>query len=166
MVSLRAPEEKDVDRIFLWENDPGFFEVLPNAAPLSRLQVWEYIKNYNADPYSARELRLMVDDEEGRTVGYVDIFEFDPMNRRAGVAVYINEDNRRMGYALEALKMTEEYAHNQLGMHQLWSIVAIDNEPSINLFNEAGFKSCGKLRSWICRRRSYIDALFFQKLFT
>lgn len=166
MINLRAPEQGDVDRIFLWENDPGLFEVLPNAAPLSRLQVWEYIQNYNADPFSSRELRMMIEDSDiSQTVGYIDIFEFDPVNRRAGIAIYINEDNRCRGYASQALEKVGEYAHNTLAIHQLWAIVAIDNEPSRALFTNAGFKPCGRLRSWLRRKTHYIDALFFQKLF-
>lgn len=163
---LRAPEKSDVDRIFLWENDPGFFEVLPNAAPLSRLQVWEYIENYKADPFATRELRQMVDDPEtGETVGYIDLFEFDPVNRRAGVAVYIDEDFRRRGFARKALEEIELYAASSLALHQLWAIVAIDNEPSRALFTSAGFRPCGRLRSWLRRRMQYTDALFLQKLF-
>lgn len=167
MIVLRAPEEGDVDRIFLWENDPGFFEVLPNAAPLSRLQVWEYVQNYKADPFATRELRQMiVDKDSGATVGYLDLFEFDPVNRRAGVAIYIDDDCRRQGYASQALAAVEEYAHNTLAIHQLWATIAIDNEPSRMLFTAAGFKPAGRLRSWIRRRLQYVDALIVQKLFT
>ena len=166
MIKLRAPEQADVDRIFLWENDPGFFEVLPNVAPLSRMQVWEYIQNYNADPFATRELRQMISDSEtGQTVGYVDIFEFDPVNHRAGVAIYIDDQFRRRGYASEALASLERYAEHTLAVHQLWAVIAIDNTASRNLFLNAGFKPCGKLRSWIRRRGQYVDALFVQKLF-
>lgn len=63
MISLRAPEQSDVDRLFLWENDPALFESLPYAAPVSRMQVWEYINSYNADPFATRELRLMITDK-------------------------------------------------------------------------------------------------------
>lgn len=163
---LRAPEKTDVDRIFLWENDPGMFEVLPNAAPLSRFQVWEYVENYKADPFTTHELRQMIDDPaESQTVGYIDLFEFDPVNHRAGVALYIDEEFRRKGYGLKALEDLSEYAANTLAIHQLWAIVAIDNEPSVKLFTSAGFKSCGRLRSWLRRKGQYVDALFFQKLF-
>ena len=166
MISLRAPEQNDVDRIFLWENDPGFFEVLPYAAPLSRLQVWEYINNYDADPFSARELRMMIsDNDSGDTVGYVDLFQFDPVNRRAGIAIYIDEDFRRRSYASKAIDKVCEYAASTLAAHSLWALVAIDNEPSRAMFVKAGFKPSGRLRSWIRRKSQYVDALIFQKLF-
>lgn len=166
MITLRAPEQSDVDRLFLWENDPSLFESLPYAAPVSRLQVWQYIQNYNADPFTAHELRLMItDDADGNTVGYIDLFDFDPVNRRAGVAVYVDEDFRRQGYAREGLELLEKYATSSLGLHQLWAHIAIDNAPSKELFSSRGFKPAGKLRSWLRRKGLYTDVLVFQKLF-
>ena len=166
MISLRAPEMTDVDRIFLWENDPGFFEVLPNSAPLSRLQVWEYVHNYSADPFSTHELRQMIADADTNVVvGYLDLFEFDPVNHRAGIAIYIDEEWRQKGYGTQALEAVERYAVSTLAIHQLWVIVAIDNEPSKKLFDKAGFKPSGRLRSWLRRKQHYVDALIFQKLF-
>ncbi len=166
MITLRAPDQTDVDSIFLWENDPGFNESLPQSAPLSRYQVWEYIKNYQADPFSTRELRMMINDESlNAVVGHIDMFDFDPVNRRAGVGIYIDESRRRQGYAKEALEMFEAYVIRTLGMHQLWAYVAIDNDASKALFTGAGFKPAGRLRSWLRRKTEYADALIFQKLF-
>ena len=166
MISLRAPEQSDVDRLFLWENDPALFESLPYAAPVSRMQVWEYINSYNADPFSTRELRLMITDKaDGNTVGHIDLFDFDPVNRRAGVAIFIDESFRRQGYAREALELLATYAAHTLGVHQLWANIAIDNEPSKRLFTALGYKPAGKLRSWLRRHGTYTDVLVFQKLF-
>ena len=58
-----------------------------------------------------------------------------------------------------------DYASTTLGMHQLAAVVAVDNAPSIALFKSCGFKSTGRLRSWIRRGRTYADALIFQRLF-
>ena len=166
MISLRAPEQSDVDRLFLWENDPALFESLPYAAPVSRMQVWEYINNYNADPFATRELRLMITDKaDGNTVGHIDLFDFDPVNRRAGVAIFIDESFRRQGYAREALELLATYAAHTIGVHQLWANIAIDNEPSKRLFTALGYKPAGKLRSWLRRNGTYTDVLVFQKLF-
>lgn len=166
MITLRAPEMADVDSIFLWENDPGFNESLPQSAPLSRYQVWEYIQNYKADPFSTRELRMIIFDEAlDKAVGHIDMFDFDPVNRRAGIGIFIDESRRREGYAKEALEMFEAYVIRTLGMHQLWAYIALDNEASKGLFTKAGFKPAGRLRSWLRRKTVYQDALFFQKLF-
>lgn len=166
MITLRAPEEKDVDNLFFWENDPSFTESLPLSAPVSRYQVWEYIKNYQADPFATKELRMLInDDAADRPVGHIDIFQFDPVNRRAGVGIYIAEEYRHMGYGKEALEILENYVCSTLGIHQLWAQVALDNDASKALFTGCGYKPAGRLRSWLRRGMTYVDALIFQKLF-
>ena len=164
-LALRAPEPSDVDTLYIWENDPGLFESLPNAAPLSRMQVWEYVQGYTADPFVSRELRLMIVDAAADAVGYIDMFDFDPVNRRAGVAIYIKECCRSKGYGSEALSLFEKYVCSTLGMHMLWAYVSVDNEPSKALFGKNGFKSAGKLRSWLRRGNQYCDVIIYQKLF-
>ncbi len=163
---LRAPEETDVDRLFFWENDRSLMESLPCPAPVSRFQVWEYIRNYKADPFTSGELRLIISDPAGNALGYIDLFDFDAINRRAGIGIYIDDEYRRRGYATEAIRLLCGYAHETLGIHQLWAYVAVDNRPSVDLFTAAEFKPAGKLRSWIRRGHTYADALILQRLFT
>lgn len=164
MIRLRAPEQTDTDLLFLWENDSSLFESLPQAAPVSRYQVWQYIQNYRADPFATGELRMMITDGD-ITVGHVDIFDFSPTDRRAGIGIYIDTRYRQRGIAVRALLQLEQYTTATLGMHQLWAIIAIDNAASIALFTKAGYRSSGRLRSWIRRGSQYTDALVFQKLF-
>lgn len=165
ILTLRAPEEADVDRLFFWENDRSLMECVATAAPLSRFQVWEYVHNYTADPYASGELRLILVKPDGVAVGYIDLYSFDAVNRRAGVGIYIDEEFRGMGIGKEALRLLCDYVQITLGIHQLWATVAIDNKSSVALFNSAGFKSTGKLRSWIRRGGQYADALILQLLF-
>lgn len=164
MLRLRAPEQSDIDLLYIWENDPDLFESLPQPAPLSRYQIWQYIENYQSDPFATCELRLMISYND-ITAGHIDLFEFSPTDRRAGIGIYIDPNNRRQGIATQALKQLEQYATTNLGIHQLWATIAIDNTASISLFTNAGYRSSGRLRSWIRRNSQYTDALIFQKLF-
>lgn len=160
-IKLRAPEPEDIDRLFIWENDR------PEAvsAPLSRHNVWEYVTNYKADIFETGTLRLMItDNATGETVGHVDLYDFNAVDRRAGVAIYITERMRRRGYGIAALNALVQYTSTTLGMHQLWAHVAIDNEASRALFVRAGFKPAGRLRSWLRRGLTYTDVLIFQRL--
>ncbi|MDE6300516.1 MAG: GNAT family N-acetyltransferase [Muribaculaceae bacterium] len=165
ILTLRAPEEADVDRLFLWENDRDLMESVANAAPVSRFQMWEYIRNYAADPFSSSELRLVVSLPDGTAAGHIDLYDFDKVNRRAGIGIYIDEDFRRQGFGAEAIRLLCQYVEVTLGIHQLWATVAVDNKASLALFEGAGFKPAGKLRSWIRRGGSYADALIMQRLF-
>ena len=94
----------------------------------------------------------------------MDLFEFDPQNRRAGVGIIISPPYRRHGFAVDALRSVERYAAEFLHMHQLWCSVAADNEPSLALFHRAGYAECGRRREWILTQSGAIDEILMQKI--
>ena len=165
-IILRAVEPADLDFLFMLETLPEAANNGFSTAPPSRQMLWEYIENYTADIFAAKQLRLIIcDAASGERVGTIDISDFDPRDRRGFVGVIVAEPYRRQGYALAALTCLCEYASSTLGMHQLCAIVASGNDASRHLFAGATFKPAGRLRSWLRRGSQYADALIFQKLF-
>lgn len=162
-LTLRALEPGDVDRIYLWENSPAMWRYGYSQAPLSRHQIWEYIRNYDANPLSAGELRLLVC--EGLTaVGAVDLYDVDVLNRRAMAGIMIDSAFRGRGYGLQALKLLENYSRDNLGLHQLGAMVADDNAASQRLFLRAGFTETARLPQWFRNGTSFLDAVMYQKI--
>ncbi|MCM1036933.1 MAG: GNAT family N-acetyltransferase [Bacteroides sp.] len=162
-ITLRAPEPDDVDRIFLWENDLAMAEAAVNGAPVSRLQVWNYVQTYTADPFGAGELRLII-EADGRAAGHIDLIEVDARNRRAGIAIYIAPDERRRGLGAAALAEMIKYCRDRLDLHQVWAHVAVDNAASLALFRAVGFRPAGRLRSWLRRGGEWVDVVVMQYL--
>ncbi len=165
IIAHRALEPADLDDMTRWENDTRVWSAGSQAAPMSRHQIAEYIAHYDADIFSARQLRLIVTETaSGNAVGAVDLYDFDPLSRRAGVGIIIDEAARGRGYAARALTLLWEYASLHLDMHQLWAITAIDNTAAARAFARAGFTTAGRMRSWIRRGRQWGDALIVQRL--
>lgn len=166
LVTLRAVEPDDVDMLYMLENATARSEAGFTSAPMSRLELRNYIDTYNSDIFSARQLRLIiVARQSGRAVGAIDIADFEPRDRRGFIGIAVLDSERRRGYGGAALRLMCDYASEVLGMHQLAAQVACDNEASRALFTSCGFKSCGCLRSWVRRGRHYSDVLLFQRLF-
>lgn len=100
-----------------------------------------------------------------RTVGTVDLFEYDPLNGRAGLGILIyGMQDRRQGYARDAVETLCTYARTRLRMHQLWCCVGADNEASLQLFRDAGFRETGTKSDWLWTPEGYRDEIMFQKL--
>ncbi len=164
-ILLRAPEPDDVDALFLWENDLGMAEPSVSGAPVSRLQVWNYVQGYNADPLTAGELRLIIADRATDSrLGHIDLVEIDRRHARAGVAIYIAPAHRGTGTGTDAVNLMTKHALTELGLHQLWARVAADNAPSLAMFQKCGYRPAGRLRSWIKRRGRWVDAIMLQRL--
>ena len=94
-------------------------------APRSRLEISRYIESYNADIYSARELRLIIIDRAtGHSVGTIDITDYEPRDRRGFAGIAIVESERGKGMGTKALDLLCSYASEVLGMHQLAAQIA------------------------------------------
>ena len=163
---LRAVEQQDVEYIYRQENDPSVWEASGTVAPYSRYSVENFVAEQQAGIYATRQLRLMIESlAEQRTVGMVDLFDFDPVNLRAGVGILVGDAaDRRQGYAAEALTLLCEYAREALRIHQLWCGVDADNRASLALFRRAGFVRTGRRREWRLASDGWHDEIEFSKI--
>lgn len=166
LTRLRALEAEDVDLLYVWENDPAVWGVSGTLAPFSRHTLRRFLDEQRFDLYAARQLRLVVETLDGRAVGLVDLFEFEPVDLRAGIGILIHgASDRGRGFASDALDVLCRYARQVLGLHQLWCSVAPDNAASLTLFRRAGFVECGRKREWRRTPDGWADELLLQKIF-
>ena len=165
--SLRALEPSDLDVMYGWENEVELWRTSGATAPFSRHQLTSLIAEQQYDIYATRQLRLVIEadiDGKRRVVGAIDLLDFDPQNRRAGVGVIISAEYRRRGFAADALRCVEEYARRVLMLHQLWCSVVEDNVASLALFAGAGYEQCGIRREWIITPQGALSEMLFQKI--
>lgn len=157
-VSLRAIETEDIDLLYNWENDEETWEVSHTLVPFSKYILALYIKNSDKDIYETKQLRLMIDSPKGKTVGAIDLFDFDHYNARAGIGLLIySKEDRSKGYASAALRLVIDYCFKKLKLHQLYANIDTGNEPSIKLFKKLGFEICGTKKDWLLTNAGWKD---------
>ena len=164
-ISLRAIEPEDLDLLYRIENDTTLWNVSTSNVPYSRYLLHDYVAHATADIYTDRQVRMMIDDEQGQTVGIADIVNFDPANRRAEVGIIIIQACRRQGYATATLHALRDYAHRVLHLHQLYAYIDVHNEASLSLFQKAGYVTAARMPQWLCDGDEYHDAWLVQQLF-
>lgn len=163
-ITLRPLEPEDVELLYQWENNMEIWELSNTRTPFSKYVLSEYIRNSVKDIYETKQLRLIIEGPENQAVGAIDLFDFDPYHQRAGVGILIHHENdRRKGYALDALNALAEYALNTLGLRQLYANISSENTKSINLFEKAGFVVAGTKKNWLRTADGWMDELLFQK---
>ena len=169
IVRLRAVEPEDAELLYAWENDTSVWSVSGTTEPFSRAQMERFIaaQLQGGDLFRTGQLRLIVETLlSARPVGAIDLFEYDPIHRRAGIGILIYEQSDRgRGYASDAVETLCRYAHDTLRAHQLWCNVGADNEASLRLFRSAGFTEIGVKRDWLWRPDGYHDEVMLQKIF-
>jgi len=162
---LRALEPEDIDLLYQWENDARLWHLSNTIKPFSRYDLEQYVLNSNLNVFESKQLRLMIDlKEKGKriTAGCIDLFDFDFVNLRAGVGLYISETFRGKGIASKAIDLLVEYAHKKLHLHQLYCSITIDNEASKKVFRKSGFTESGKRKQWIRKENEWLDEIFYQ----
>lgn len=163
-IRLRALEPEDLELLYEWENNNSYWLISNTIAPFSKYTLKKYIRNSHKSIYETGQLRFMIGlVEEKQTIGTIDIFDFDPFHKRAGVGILIaNENQRRKGYATMALKCLCDYCFNTLQLHQLYCNILVNNIESIDLFKKAGFTEIGIKKEWIKTPEGYLDELMYQ----
>lgn len=164
---LRALEPADVDLLYEWENNTDIWHLSNTNTPFSRFDLEQYILNSDKDIYKARQVRFMIDltDESNpATIGAIDLFDFDPGNKRAGVGILISEEYRSRGLASEALDLLISYVENVLKLHQLYCNINENNEISIRLFKSKGFQVIGLKKDWNLIKDQWVHEYMLQRL--
>jgi diamine N-acetyltransferase len=161
-LSLRAMEPGDIDLMYAWENDPETWQFSNTHTPFSKFHLEQYVLNSHCDIYTDKQLRLMIVDKAGNTVGTIDLFEFDPRNKRAGIGILIAKPFRKKGYASEAIDLVIDYCKKTIGLHQVFCNIAQNNKISIKLFQSKGFESVGIKKQWLLYDNKWLDEHFFQ----
>jgi diamine N-acetyltransferase len=160
-IRLRAPEPEDLDKLYRWENDPAMWEIGSTLSPYSRYALKQYIADAGKDIYERKQLRLIIELKETRTaVGAVDLFDFDPHHRRAGVGILVDSAHQKKGLAKMALNLLIGYAFSFLKIHQLYAYIPVTNTPSLRLLEQCGFETMGLLKDWLLTANGYTDTKF------
>lgn len=162
---LRSPEPEDLEVLYKWENDTDVWKYGSAISPYSKFVLRQYIEDAQTDIFQSKQLRFMIVLHQDKTVvGTIDLYDFDAINSRCGVGIYIDKTLRKKGFAVEALTLLEAYAFSFLKLNQLYALVPQSNIPSLKLFHHNQFNPSAVLQQWISTEDSYEDAILVQKI--
>lgn len=161
---LRALEPEDLDFLYSIENDVDVWTVSETITPYSRYILKQYLENSHRDIFDVKQLRLVIAGLNEEVYGFVDIFDFDPKNNRAGLGIIVTEKHRGVGLGSEALELVLDYCFKRLNMHQVYANISEENKRSIALFEKHGFVLSGVKKDWVLTGGNYKNELLFQKI--
>ena len=162
-IFLRALEPTDLDLVFEWENDTRLWQFGAAMAPFSRHQIWEYLRDYTADIYAQKQLRLMIcRTADADAVGMIDLFDFDPLHKRAQIGLLVDSKYQRRKFGTQAVALIAEYSRDMLDLHQIAVYISADNVPSLSLFKKMGFEQTAILKDWCHTPTGYVDQILLQ----
>ena len=162
-INLRALEPEDLDFLYQIENNESFWQVSHTNAPFSKYILKQYLENAHLDIFEAKQLRLLIEEKLTRKqIGMIDLFDFNPIHKRAGIGILIHPKFQKNGFASEALSNLISYCFSHLNLHQLYANISSDNTKSISLFTKHQFKEAGIKKDWNLLNGKFTDEVLFQ----
>lgn len=163
-IHLRALEPEDLDFLFEIENLQKFWHLSDTLQPYSKKLLKDYISNAHLDIYEAKQMRLVVSLTDNTPIGFIDLYDFNPQHKRAGLGIIIHEDYQSLGLGKSALKMMLNFAYNRLDLHQIYVYIHLENQKSASLFESLNFQKVGELKDWHCDNDVYTSVLVYQNI--
>ena len=161
-INLRGLKLEDLAFLYAVENDESLWELSQIQTPFSKDVLQKYLETAQNDIKELKQLRLVITSKTNEPLGFIDLFDFDTLNKHAGVSIVLTEAHRGKGYGKDALSLLMEYSFNHLGLHQLYSNVLEDNSVSIRLFESLGFEKIGLKKRWRYYKGNYKNEYLFQ----
>jgi len=160
-IILRALEPSDLEWLFRLENDENWWHLSDTNQPFSKYILKQYIENAKLDIYEVKQMRLVI-EAENSAVGLIDLFDFDPFHKRSGIAIVLLKEYQKKGFGSEALRLIIEYSFKYLKIHSLFANIAMDNQPSLKMFQTLDFQITGTKKEWHFNSGKFKDEHFLQ----
>ena len=164
-ISIRALEPSDADILYRWENNQSLWEVSCTQTPFSKFVLEDFVNTTHQDIYTNKQLRLMICKTTTKeTVGIIDLFDFEPQHARCGLGIYVHDNFRGNGFALECITLIALYAFKTLHLKQIYVHVNQSNSASLALFEKAGFEKSGLKKAWHKKAIDVYEDVWFLQL--
>lgn len=163
-VTLRAIEKKDAALLLQMINSPEIEKALGSfSLPVSEAQQQEWVANYRN---TEKQLRLMIELENGATVGVIMLYDIDMKNGTAeiGYKLLADKEVRIKGDTDDAVQGVLQYAFRELRLNCVTAHTLTDNIKSERLLKRNGFTEEGLLRQRVYQSGSYVDMKAFSIL--
>ncbi len=167
-LKLRALEPTDLELLYQWENDTEIWNISSTLVPFSKYILHQYIENSHRDLFESKQLRLIMEAKEKKSlaIGTIDLFDIDFYHKRAEVGILIVDSaNRNKGFAFQALNLLHNYSEKQLGLNQLYCYIDEDNLYSLKLFKKVGYEISGSQKKWKKTSEGWKNVFFLQHIF-
>lgn len=149
LVFLRDLSLDDVEERYAWSLDKDVIKHLnypDRYPPFTKVQTKNWIAACinRTNGYIQKSI---VTIKEQKHIGWVDLKNFDPLNRNAEFGIGIGDKAFwGQGYGSSATREMLKIGFYELGLHKIWLRVDSDNEKAIQSYERNGFVSEGIIR--------------------
>lgn len=163
-ITLRSLTIEDLDFLIALENDPQFWHLSQTKQPYAKEDLENYIHNAQQSLAEACQQRFVISNTQKTALGFIDLYAYDPLHRRAGVGILVHPRWQGMGVGYKALEMLSDLAKNRFSLHQLYALISPENVKSLALFEKCDFSKSALKKDWYFYNDQFHDMWLYQKI--
>jgi RimJ/RimL family protein N-acetyltransferase len=162
VVTLRLPDERDVDAITDACQDPEIPRFTRVASPYGRDDALEYVGRTASGWRDGTSAGFVIADAADDTVlGSIGVMRFDDTRAVAEVGYWVARAARGHGLASRSVRLASRWALRELGISRLELMTRVENVASQGVAERAGFTREGVLRSYMTHGCGLADVVMF-----
>lgn len=158
-VILRAIEERDLELLHQWSNDPDINYMLGGWHFPSSFQ--DQVKWFHSLSLTSNNQRFAIDTPDLGLIGMVNLVDINWKDRRAFTGMLLGDQEMRgKGYGVDTIMAMNKYAFEELGLMRLDSTIISYNEASIGAYvKKCGWKIEGTKKNAYFRKNQWWDEI-------
>jgi RimJ/RimL family protein N-acetyltransferase len=146
VITLRPPEEGDLDAIYEACQDPDIQRWTGVPSPYRRAHATGYLERVTAERASGKSLAFLGVDDEGTLLGNFSVMELDHTPGYGEIGYWVAKEARGKGLASRAVLLLRDYAADELGLELIELIIHEGNALSRRVAERTGFLDIGERR--------------------
>lgn len=159
---LRMPVHRDKDLLLVMRNDLDSQSVLMSRAkPNTSDKVDVWLNKRLSDEHGI--FFIIADLESDCCVGFVQLVNIDFISRRGDLGIWIDREQRGMGYGHDALSLLESYVRKVFNIRKIGLHVLANNQKAIGFYRKVGYYDIGILQEHFYINDEFHDVLLMEK---
>jgi RimJ/RimL family protein N-acetyltransferase len=147
VITLRAPNEDDVDALYEACQDPEIQRWTGVPSPYLRDDAVAFLARMREEGRSGRTAQFLAVDAEGRLLGSFAVMEMDKRPGYGEIGYWVAAGARGQGVATRAVTLLRDWAAAELGLELIELLIHTGNEPSKRVAERTGFLDTGERRT-------------------
>jgi RimJ/RimL family protein N-acetyltransferase len=154
-VTLRAIEEKDLELLHKWSNDPEINYMLGGWHFPSSLQ--DQMSWFKSLSVNSTNQRFAIDTEELGLIGMANLVSINWKDKNAFHGMLLGDkDMRGKGYGVDTIMAMSKFAFEELGLERMDGSMISFNEASIGVYTKkCGWKIEGEKKNAYFRKNQW-----------
>ncbi len=160
LIYLRKLEASDLDRTWIWINDPAVYLKIGSLVPVSKSA---QLKWFERTDQSAEKIIFAICLKEDNThVGNVSLDSIETRHRTARLSIFIGDTAQRgQSIGSRAIRLLADYAFAFLNLNRVWCKATAGDERIVRFYEHLGFRIEGVMRQHEFIDGQYVDKAIF-----